>query len=122
RLYLSGELTPLQVVETLLPLIRRDVPEPTEHALAWFETVPEKVLAAARASTERYREKRSLGPLDGVPTAVKDEYDMPGYRTCLGSRNTYTAADDETVEAAWCVRQLEAAGAVVLGKLSMHEF
>ncbi|KAK1755640.1 amidase signature domain-containing protein [Echria macrotheca] len=122
RLYLSGELTPLQVAETLLPLIRRDVPNPTEHSRAWFETVPEKVLAAARASTERYQEKCSLGPLDGVPTAVKDEYDMPGYRTCLGSRNTYTAADDNTVEASWCVRQLEAAGAVILGKLSMHEF
>ena len=122
RLYLSGALTPLDVAEALLPLICRDVSNPTEHSKAWFQTIPEKVLATARASTQRYKEKRSLGPLDGVPTAVKDEYDILGYRTCLESPNTYAAADDDSVETAWCVRQLEAAGAIILGKLSMHEF
>ena len=121
QLYLSGTLTPTDVAEALLPLIRRDIPNPTEHSLAWFETRADKVLAAARESTRRYREGRSLGPLDGVPTAVKDEYDVAGYRTCLGSRNTYASADDGH-ETSWCVRQLEAAGALLLGKLSMHEF
>ncbi|KAK3902398.1 amidase signature domain-containing protein [Staphylotrichum tortipilum] len=124
-LYLSGTLTPTQVAETLLPLIRRDVPNPTEHSLAWFSTRADTVLAAAAASTRRYAEGRSLGPLDGVPTAVKDEYDVEGYRTCLGSRNTYFSPDDEGDAAhgsSWCVRRLEAAGAVNLGKLSMHEF
>ncbi|KAG7286035.1 hypothetical protein NEMBOFW57_008334 [Staphylotrichum longicolle] len=121
QLYLSGALTPLDVAETLLPLIRRDVPNPTEHSKAWFETRVDKVLAAARESTQRYKEGRSLGPLDGVPTAVKDEYDMEGYRTCLGSRNTYFSPDDAH-GTTWCVQRLEAAGAVNLGKLSMHEF
>lgn len=121
QLYLSGALTPVDVAETLLPLIRRDVPNPTEHSKAWFETRVDKVLAAARESTQRYKEGRSLGPLDGVPTAVKDEYDMEGYRTCLGSRNTYFSPDDAH-GTTWCVQKLEAAGAVNLGKLSMHEF
>ncbi|KAL2021700.1 hypothetical protein VTK56DRAFT_6792 [Thermocarpiscus australiensis] len=120
RLYLSGTLTPSEVAEALLPLIRRDVPKPTEHSKAWFETRADKVLAAARESTQRYKEGRSLGPLDGVPTAVKDEYDIEGYRTCLGSRNTYTSPDEQMTS--WCVQRLEAAGAIVLGKLSMHEF
>lgn len=121
KLYLSGALTPTDVAEVLLPLIRRDIPNPTEHAVAWFETQADKVLAAARESTRRYKEGRSLGPLDGVPTAVKDEYDMEGYRTCLGSRNTYASPDDEHASS-WCVQTLESAGAIILGKLSMHEF
>lgn len=121
KLYLSGALTPSQVAEALLPLIRRDVPSPSEHSKAWFQTDIGKVLAAAKASTLRYQEKRSLGPLDGIPTAVKDEYDMDGYRTCLGSKNTYADPADH-VPTTWCVQKLEAAGAVILGKLSMHEF
>ncbi|KAK3384006.1 amidase signature domain-containing protein [Lasiosphaeria ovina] len=121
KLYLSGALTPLEVVEALLPLIRRDLPQPNEHSKAWFETNIGKVLRAASESTQRYKENRSLGPLDGVPTGVKDEYDMEGYRTCLGSKNTYTSPD-EGAGTAWCVRKLEAAGAIILGKLSMHEF
>jgi Asp-tRNA(Asn)/Glu-tRNA(Gln) amidotransferase A subunit family amidase len=121
RLFLSGALTPTDVAEALLPLIRRDVPCPTEHSIAWFETQADRVLAAARESTQRYKEGRSLGPLDGVPTAVKDEYDIEGYRTCLGSRNTYTSPDEKHTTS-WCVQKLEAAGAIILGKLSMHEF
>ena len=35
----------------------------------------------------RYKEGKYLGPLDGVPFAVKDEYEVDGYLTCLGSRN-----------------------------------
>ncbi|KAK3316060.1 amidase signature domain-containing protein [Apodospora peruviana] len=123
ELFLSGALTPLEVAETLLPLIRRDVQNPTAHSEAFFETKVEKVLAAARASTQRYKEKGSLGPLDGVPTAVKDEYDIDGYSTSLGSKNTYTGTiREDDCNTTWCVRKLEAAGAVILGKLSMHEF
>ncbi|KAK3303593.1 amidase signature domain-containing protein [Chaetomium strumarium] len=121
ELYLSGALTPTDVAEALLPLIRRDIPNPTEHSKAWFELRTDKVLAAARESTQRYKEGRSLGPLDGVPTAVKDEYDVEGYHTCLGSRNTYSSPRDKQ-ESSWCVQKLEAAGALILGKLSMHEF
>ncbi|GAB1315671.1 hypothetical protein MFIFM68171_05881 [Madurella fahalii] len=121
KLFLSGALTPTDVAEALLPLIRRDIPNPTEHSVAWFETQADRVLAAARESTKRYKEGRSLGPLDGVPTAVKDEYDMDGYRTCLGSRNTYVSPEDKHITS-WCVQTLESAGALILGKLSMHEF
>ncbi|KAJ4306008.1 hypothetical protein N0V88_000800 [Collariella sp. IMI 366227] len=121
KLYLSGELTPTNVAEALLPLIRRDIPNPTEHSKAWFDTRVDKVRTAARESTQRYREGRSLGALDGVPAAVKDEYDMAGYSTCLGSRNIYVSPTDKH-GTTWCVQKLEAAGALLLGKLSMHEF
>lgn len=123
KLYLSGELTPTDVAKTLLPLIRRDTSPPGAHSLAWFDTKVDLVLKAAEASTMRYKQKCHLGVLDGVPTAVKDEYDVAGYATCLGSRNDYTGSllEEDTITT-WCVRKLEDAGAINLGKLSMHEF
>lgn len=123
-LYLSGELTPLDVARAILPLIRRDTEPPGEHSIAWFEVKEDLVLEAAEASTQRYREKRSLGPLDGVPTGVKDEYDVEGYTTTLGSVNDYTGRNpnEEGKIDAWCVRKLAGSGAVIMGKLSMHEF
>lgn len=71
ELYLSGELTPTAVANAILPLIRRDTSPPGEHSMAWFASRVDLILAAAEASTLRYKEKRPLGPLDGVPTAVK---------------------------------------------------
>lgn len=123
-LYLSGELTPLDVAHAILPLIRRDTTPPGEHSIAWFNVKANLVLKAAEASTQRYKEKRSLGPLDGVPTAVKDEYDVEGYTTTLGSINDYTGQnpnEDGKIDA-WCVKKLAESGAIIMGKLSMHEF
>ncbi|TVY16428.1 Fatty acid amide hydrolase [Lachnellula arida] len=116
-LFLSGELTPLDVVHAILPLIRRNTSPPGQHSVAWFDVQVDLVVRAAEASTLRYKEKRSLGPLDGVPTAVKDEFDMEGYLTSLGSINDYAGEIDT-----WCVKKIEEAGAIILGKLSMHEF
>jgi hypothetical protein len=122
-LFLSGDLTPLDVVQVILPFIRRDTSPPGEHSLGWIDVNMDEVMEAAEASTLRYKEKRSLGPLDGVPTAVKDEFDMKGYATTLGSANNYAAPvleDDSSVS--WCVRKLAEAGAIIIGKTSMHEF
>lgn len=122
-LYLSGELTPLDIVQAILPLIRRDTSPPGEYSVGWFDVQVDLVLEAAKVSTARYKEGKSLGSLDGVPTAVKDEYDIEGYMTSLGSVNDYTgqALDGDTITS-WCVRKLEEAGAIIMGKLSMHEF
>ncbi|TQB68732.1 hypothetical protein MPDQ_002889, partial [Monascus purpureus] len=122
-LYKSGELTPTAVAEAIIPLIRRDISPASEYSTAWFDCQVDRVLVAAEASTRRYRENRSLGLLDGVPTAVKDEYDLDGYRSCLGSLNDYTGeVTSEGSITSWCARKMEEAGAIILGKLSMHEF
>ncbi|THC88333.1 hypothetical protein EYZ11_012222 [Aspergillus tanneri] len=88
--YKSGELTPIAVVKALLPLIRRDLSSPGKHSTAFADSRVDDILAAAQASTRRYKENRPLGIFDGVPTAVKDEVDIDGYRTYLGSLNDYT--------------------------------
>jgi hypothetical protein len=130
-LYLSGDLTPLDVARAILPLIRRDTEPPGEHAVAFLEVQADLVLKAAAASTLRYQENRSLGPLDGVPTAVKDEYDMEGFKTTFGSPNDYatfrlfgrgSGRNTDKNVTSWCVRMAEEAGVVILGKLSLNEF
>ena len=117
-LYLSGKLTPSDVAEALLPLIRRDTSPPGEHSTAFLESKIDLVRAAAEASTKRYKERRPLSVLDGVPIAVKDEAQVDGYKRMLGSKLDFTNKDGGT---AWCVERLFEAGAVNLGRTNMHE-
>ncbi|KAL6721614.1 hypothetical protein ACLMJK_000718 [Lecanora helva] len=122
-LYLSGKVTPTAVARALLPLIRRDISPPGEYSIAWWEHRVDLIMAAAEASTLRYKMEKPLGILDGVPTGIKDEYDVDGYKTCLGSRNDYSPKIVEGQSAtAWCVKKLQESGAINLGKLSMNEF
>lgn len=119
-LYLSGELTPLAVAESLLPLIRRDIDKASHHSIAFIDTHPEEVLEEARASTLRYKEGKPLGIYDGVPTAIKDESDVAGYRTTMGRKanDKMFPVSEETV---WSIQKWREGGGIVLGKLNMHE-
>ncbi|KAJ2984814.1 hypothetical protein NUW58_g5863 [Xylaria curta] len=122
-LYASGKLTPLAVVNAVLPLIRRDTSPPGKHSTAWIDVRVDLVIEAAKASTLRYKEGRPLGPLDGVPVAIKDEYDVEGYATTLGS--VLLPTDEEhvkTITDSWCVTKLKEAGAIIMGKVNMVEF
>ncbi len=109
---------PLQVVEALLPLIRRDVNNATKHSIAFLESKVAMVRKAAEESTARYQAGKSLSPLDGVPMAVKDEEDLTGYTKCLSSKLDFTNKDDVT---SYCVQKWLDAGAICLGKTTMHE-
>lgn len=112
--YLSGALTPTAVVETLLPLIQK----PGQFAVGFLESQADVVRAAAAASTKRYSAGESLGPLDGIPVAVKDEVHLKGYKRTLASKLDFSRGIDAT---SWCVEKLEEAGAIVIGKTNMHE-
>ncbi|KAL2820739.1 amidase signature domain-containing protein [Aspergillus granulosus] len=118
-LYKSGELTPTAVIEALLPLVRRDTKPPGKHSIAFLECAVEKARAAAEASTQRYKNGQSLGPLDGIPVAVKDEVHMQGYRRTLGTTMDFTG--DFAGSTSWCVKKWEEAGAIVIAKSTMHE-
>lgn len=121
--YLSGELTPTDVVRAILPLIRRDGGQPGKHSIAWREIQVERILKAAEESTQRYKNKQPIGPLDGIPSSIKDDYDYDGYATSLGSVNDYSEeAADGTSSTSWAVRKLEESGAIIIGKLHMHEY
>src|SRR6266849_1760140 len=79
----------------------------------------EHVLAQARALDERRAERRSMGPLYGVPVAVKDIIDTADYPTELGSP---LAAGRRPRHDAIVVARLRAAGAVIIGKSVTTEF
>ena len=76
------------------------------------------VRRAAEASTLRYKQGKPRGVLDGVPIAVKDEVDLDGYKKTLGSTRDFTREGGGT---SWCVKKWEEEGAIILGKLNMHE-
>src|SRR5439155_23519017 len=61
----------------------------------------------------------SRGPLHGIPVAVKDLFDTAGIRTTGNSR---VLEDRVPNEDATAVSRLREAGAVLLGKLKLHEF
>jgi Asp-tRNA(Asn)/Glu-tRNA(Gln) amidotransferase A subunit family amidase len=115
RAYRDGRVTPLQVAERVLAMSEIAQREGRAFFIAQHR---DDVLAQARASVERHRENRSLGPLDGVPVAVKDELDQRDYPTTVGTRflGTSPAREDATV-----VARLRASGAVLVGKTNMHE-
>lgn len=89
-----------------------------DDRMGWFiARKPEEVLAAAEASAKRLRAGAPLSVLDGVPVAIKDEIDVAGFPTTLGTRFRKTPASQDSTVAA----RLKAAGAVILGKVNMHE-
>ncbi|MEZ5931080.1 MAG: amidase [Alphaproteobacteria bacterium] len=105
------ELSAVEVVEACLARIERAQP-----ALNAFREVDaEGALAAARASDRR---AQRLGPLDGVPVAVKANIDVEGLvtRSGLGPRGKNPATQD-----AAAVGRLRAEGAIILGHTNMHE-
>ncbi|KAL2845722.1 amidase signature domain-containing protein [Aspergillus pseudoustus] len=118
-LYKSGELTPTAVVDAILPVVRRDTKPPGKHSVAFLECAVEKARAAAEASTQRYKDGKPLGPLDGIPVTVKDEVHMEGYSRTLGTKMDFTG--DFAGSTSWCVKKWEEAGAIVIAKSTMHE-
>jgi len=81
---------------------------------------PARAEAEAAASSGRHAAGAPLGPLDGVPVAWKDLFDLHGLATTAGSRvlaDAPAAAADAEV-----VRRMTAAGAVCVGRTNMTEF
>ncbi|KAL9037345.1 MAG: hypothetical protein Q9180_003770 [Flavoplaca navasiana] len=112
--YKAGKLTPTEVITGLLDQISAE----KRHSVAFLQIIPEKVIAAAEASTARYKSGKPLSLLDGVPVAVKDEADLDGYEKSLGSSIDYTRKNGGT---SWCIKKWEDAGAIIIGVTNMHE-
>ncbi len=73
----------------------------------------------ARAADAEIARGNWRGPLHGIPIALKDNIDTAGVPTTAASA---VFADRVPAEDAFVVKRLKAAGAVLLGKLNMHEF
>ncbi len=117
RAYLAGKTTPLKVAQRLLDVIRNLEASavPLRPLIEWNG---ENLLRQAQESTERYQQGRPAGLLDGVPVAIKDEFDLVPYPTRVGTQvlGTNVATRDATA-----VSRLRKAGALLFGKANMHE-
>ena len=86
---------------------------------AFLSLDADAILKQAQASDERRARGRELGPLDGIPIAIKDNICELGAPTTCASRilENFVAPYDATV-----IEKLRAAGAVFFGRANMDEF
>jgi aspartyl-tRNA(Asn)/glutamyl-tRNA(Gln) amidotransferase subunit A len=84
---------------------------------AFITPTPELALDDARR-VDHARTTGSRLPLDGMPIAVKDNVDVAGIRTTVGSRLFEGRVAERDAEV---VRRLRAAGGVIVGKSNLHE-
>ncbi|HET7849767.1 MAG TPA: amidase [Pseudolabrys sp.] len=87
------------------------------HAFVHLD--PDHALAQARALDERQRKGELLGPLHGIPVAIKDIFDTKDYPTEYGSP---LCKGHRPAQDAGSVVRLRAAGAVIIGKAVTTEF
>ncbi len=115
--YKEGKANPEDVAKKALDAIKQaDV---GSLKLRPFIAVNEgDVIQQARSSAERWKDRKPLSVLDGVPVAVKDEVDMAPYPTTVGTKFFGRAPAKQDATA---VARLRAAGALLLGKANMHE-
>ena len=115
RLIESREVSPVEATQAYLERI-----EQVDSKLNSYITVcREEALHAAREAESAIAAGRYLGPLHGIPLAVKDQMYTKGIRTTAGSNLLWDFVPDED---ATVVTKLRTAGAILLGKLNLSEF
>jgi aspartyl-tRNA(Asn)/glutamyl-tRNA(Gln) amidotransferase subunit A len=111
----SKTASPVDLTQACLKRIEKYNP-----ALKAFITVTgEQALASAKAMEAEQQKGKWRGPLHGIPIALKDNMDTAGVRTTGASEVFKDRIPSEDAEV---VRRLKNAGAIVLGKLNLHEF
>jgi aspartyl-tRNA(Asn)/glutamyl-tRNA(Gln) amidotransferase subunit A len=110
----AGHLTSEDLVRSLLERART-----LERLNVFVHLDPERALASARTIDTKRRSGEKLGPLAGVPVAIKDVICVEGEPTTCGSR---MLRDFRPPYDATAIAKLKAAGAILFGKTNMDEF
>ena len=115
KLVQSKEISPVEIIEA--HLTRIDATEPMLNS--FITLLADQARKSARQAEKDIQAGRYKGPLHGIPVALKDLYNTGGVRTTSGSRifDTFIPSEDCTVAA-----KFHQAGAILLGKLNMHQF
>lgn len=104
-------LSPVEVIAACISRIEQRNPSLNAFVFTYFD----EALERARAAEQALMSGAELGPLHGVPAAIKDLFGMkPGWKNSFGgirALNNYTA-DTYSI----CAERLERAGAILLGK------
>jgi len=111
----AGTLSPVALTEAALARIAALDPKLN----AFITVTADRARRAAAAAEAEIKAGKRRGPLHGIPYALKDIYDVAGVRTTAHSK---LLIDNVAREDAASTARLEAAGMVLLGKLSTHEF
>lgn len=115
RQFARRQLSPVELLTALLARIERL--DPTLHAFIRLDA--EAAMQAARTAEQDIAAGRVRGPLHGVPVGIKDIIDVAGLpTTCHSKLLVENVAKSDAV----VVAKLRQAGAIILGKLSTHEF
>jgi aspartyl-tRNA(Asn)/glutamyl-tRNA(Gln) amidotransferase subunit A len=109
------EISPLEVTRAFLERIEKHDPKIN----AFITLLTPRALRAARQAETDILKGKYRGPLHGMPFAAKDLFFTKGIRTTCGSKilTHFVPQYDAAV-----IERLSSAGAILLGKLNMHEF
>jgi aspartyl-tRNA(Asn)/glutamyl-tRNA(Gln) amidotransferase subunit A len=111
----NRSVTSTQLTKALLARIA--VYDPKTNA--YITVMTEEALKQAAQLDEEAKAGKFRSPLHGIPIALKDNIDTAGTRTTAASPMFRTRVPSEDAEV---VTRLKTAGAVILGKLNLHEF
>lgn len=114
RLLRSGKVTSVGLTKMYLDRLRKL--DPVLHAVISY--TEERAMAAAERADRELAAGTDRGPLHGIPWGAKDLLAVKGYRTTWGS---VPFKDQVIDEDAAVVERLDAAGAVLVAKLSLGE-
>jgi aspartyl-tRNA(Asn)/glutamyl-tRNA(Gln) amidotransferase subunit A len=115
RLLRAKELSPVELTRACLDRIERL----DARLHAFVHVTEERALAEARAAERDIMAAGPKGPLHGIPIALKDIVDTKGIPTTCQSKILQDNIPDAD---AACTERLAAAGTVLLGKTTTHEF
>ncbi|XP_011359005.1 glutamyl-tRNA(Gln) amidotransferase subunit A, mitochondrial isoform X2 [Pteropus vampyrus] len=110
----QGQITPTELCQKCLSLIKK-----TKFLNAYITVSEEVALKQAEESEKRYKKGHSLGDLDGIPVAIKDNFSTSGIETTCASNmlKGYVPPYNATV-----VQKLLDQGALLIGKTNLDEF
>ena len=115
--YKSGRLTARQLTQAYLNRI--DAYNKQGPAINAIITLNPEALEDADRLDAAYRSSGFVGPLHGIPVLVKDEIDVAGLPTTLGS---VVFRDYRPTRDSFVVEKLRKAGAIIMGKTTLGEF
>ena len=111
----SGVLSPVELTEAYLDRVEQK----NGHLNAYITVLSREARAEAEKAQQEIRDGRYRGPLHGIPVGLKDLIATRGVRTTGGSKilDQWIPTEDAAV-----VTRLREAGAIILGKLGLHEY
>src|ERR1700752_4661714 len=111
----AKQLSPVEWTRALLDRIATV----DTHYNAYLTVTADMALARAKAAEAEIAKGQWRGPMHGVPYAAKDIFDVEGMATTCHSK---IRKDHRATSDAFVIKKLNDAGAVLLGKVALHEF